>query len=181
METLHSPTPPGRHTAAELIALAAWIDQQLSDETADRQQIAENAAVKIRAITLRMPDAELARPSTADAGQRVTAAREFLTGARKRRVGELPPSLLMREDAELRRQLGHVLGYLGEVVVLDSDQLEVLGRALPDAIGYTDPPLHCEACDALPGDELCAECTAGLAAAGFYLGLARGLGIEVDR
>ncbi len=42
--------------------------------------------------------------------ERVTQAREFLDGARRRKVAELPPSLLIRECAELRRQLGQVLG-----------------------------------------------------------------------
>jgi hypothetical protein len=46
------------------------------------------------------------------ADQRVTAAREFLAGARRRKVDQLPPSLLMRECAELRRLLGQVLDVL---------------------------------------------------------------------
>ncbi len=48
------------------------------------------------------------------ADQRVTSAREFLAGARRRKVGQLPPSLLMRECAELRRLLGQVLDVLAE-------------------------------------------------------------------
>jgi hypothetical protein len=43
---------------------------------------------------------------------RVTAAREYLEGARRRKVTELPPSLLVREAAELRRALGQVLDVL---------------------------------------------------------------------
>lgn len=43
------------------------------------------------------------------ADQRITTAREFLSGARKRKVDQLPPSVLMRELAECRRQLGQVL------------------------------------------------------------------------
>jgi hypothetical protein len=46
------------------------------------------------------------------ADQRVTSAREFLSGARRRKVDQLPPSLLMRECAELRRLLGQVLDVL---------------------------------------------------------------------
>jgi hypothetical protein len=46
------------------------------------------------------------------ADQRVTAAREFLASARRRKVDQLPPSLLMRECAELRRLLGQVLDVL---------------------------------------------------------------------
>lgn len=40
--------------AAELANLAAWIDGQLADETADRQWIAETAAFRVRDITLAM-------------------------------------------------------------------------------------------------------------------------------
>jgi hypothetical protein len=40
----------------------------------------------------------------------IPAAREFLDGARKRPVDSLPPSVLARECAELRRILGQVLG-----------------------------------------------------------------------
>jgi hypothetical protein len=46
--------------------------------------------------------------------QRITAAAEYLDGARRRKVGELPPSLLVRECAELRRLLGQVLDVIGE-------------------------------------------------------------------
>ena len=44
----------GPDTAAELTALAGWIDEQLGDETADRQWIAESAAARVRDITLQM-------------------------------------------------------------------------------------------------------------------------------
>ena len=46
--------------------------------------------------------------------QRVISAREYLNGARRRKVDELPPTLLMREVAELRRLLASVLGVLAE-------------------------------------------------------------------
>ncbi|HEY2550099.1 MAG TPA: hypothetical protein VGI64_05940 [Streptosporangiaceae bacterium] len=46
---------------------------------------------------------------------RITQARDYLAGCRKRKLAELPPSLLLREAAELRRQLGQVLDVLGEV------------------------------------------------------------------
>ena len=48
----------GPDTAAELTSLAAWIDEQLGDETADRQWIAESAAAKVRDTTLQMLVAE---------------------------------------------------------------------------------------------------------------------------
>jgi len=46
--------------------------------------------------------------------QRVVYARDFLTGARRRKVAELPPSVLVRELAECRRQLGQILDVLDE-------------------------------------------------------------------
>jgi hypothetical protein len=49
---------------------------------------------------------------TADA--RVQLAREYLAGVRKHKVSTLPPSVLVRECAELRRQLGQVLDAIGE-------------------------------------------------------------------
>jgi hypothetical protein len=49
-------------TAAQLTALAAWIDDQLADESCDRQYVAESAASQVRGITLQMLGAaELAR------------------------------------------------------------------------------------------------------------------------
>jgi len=48
------------------------------------------------------------------ADQRVQLARDYLAGARRRPVEQLPPSLLMREVAELRRLLGQVLGVLAD-------------------------------------------------------------------
>ncbi|HCU96529.1 MAG TPA: hypothetical protein DHU96_28945 [Actinobacteria bacterium] len=46
--------------------------------------------------------------------QRVPMAREYLNGARRRRVTTLPPSILVRECAELRRQLGQVLNAIDD-------------------------------------------------------------------
>ncbi|HEV8274891.1 MAG TPA: hypothetical protein VGQ26_04235 [Streptosporangiaceae bacterium] len=48
------------------------------------------------------------------ADQRAETARDYLTAARKRSVEQMPPSLLMRECAELRRLLGQVFGVLAE-------------------------------------------------------------------
>lgn len=48
------------------------------------------------------------------ADPRVTAAREYLTGIRQHKVAALPPSVLVRECAELRRQLGQVLDAVGQ-------------------------------------------------------------------
>jgi len=41
--------------------------------------------------------------------QRITLAREYLDGVQQRDVLHLPPSALLRECAESRRQLGQVL------------------------------------------------------------------------
>jgi hypothetical protein len=46
--------------------------------------------------------------------QRITVAREYLAEARQRSVEQMPPTLLMREAAELRRLLGQVLAVLAE-------------------------------------------------------------------
>jgi hypothetical protein len=48
------------------------------------------------------------------AHQRVELARQFLAETQRRSVDKMPPSLLMREVAELRRVLGQVLGVLAE-------------------------------------------------------------------
>src|SRR5262249_47489350 len=56
-------------------------------------------------------------PVSAD--QRVELAREYLAGARRTGVGHLPPSVLMRECAELRRQLGVVLDVIDGHVCAD--------------------------------------------------------------
>jgi hypothetical protein len=68
----------GPDTAAELTALVGWIDEQLGDETADRQWIAESAAARVRDITLQMLGAaELARRSTAGPFETEAEAREL--------------------------------------------------------------------------------------------------------
>ena len=46
--------------------------------------------------------------------ERAELARRFLAEARQRGVEQLPPTLLMRECAELRRLLGQVLAVLAE-------------------------------------------------------------------
>jgi hypothetical protein len=56
------------------------------------------------------------------ADQRAELARQFLAEARQRSVDQLPPTVLMREVAELRRLLGQVLAVLAETV-RDRDDL----------------------------------------------------------
>lgn len=53
------------------------------------------------------------------ADQLVQLAREYLDGARRTGVDHLPPSVLMRECAELRRQLGVVLTVIDGHVCAD--------------------------------------------------------------
>ncbi len=105
--------------------------------------------------------------------QCLISAREFLAAARKRKVGELPPSLLMRECAELRRQLGQVLDVVDGAAV-------VFGLALADAITHRTPAADCTACDDHPAG-LCGDHAADLDRTDDYLHLAAELGIEVDR
>lgn len=117
------------------------------------------------------------------ADQRVTMAAEFLAGARKRKVAELPPSLLIREVAELRRQLGQVLDVAGHAIALDDGQREVLAQALADALDYRDLRVNsgqCHDCEEHPA-ALCEDHAADLELTDAYLALADELGIEVTR
>jgi len=61
-------------------------------------------------------------------------------------------------------------------VVLPPRQIEVLQRALADAVFYRDPPLHCADCEML--GRLCGQCAAGLSQARAYLALSRELRIS---
>jgi hypothetical protein len=53
------------------------------------------------------------------ADQRVELAREYLADVRRTGVDHLPPSVLMRECAELRRQLATVLAVIDGHVCAD--------------------------------------------------------------
>jgi hypothetical protein len=95
-----------------------------------------------------------------NADQRVTLAREYLTGTRRRKVDQLPPSVLMRELAETRRQLGQVLAVIaGQAASLDADQAAIVLSALEDASdGIRERAANCPACRSHPAD-LCDEDT----------------------
>src|SRR5262249_49535168 len=71
--------------------------------------------------------------------QRVTLARQYLAEVSGTSVEQLPPSVLMRECAELRRQLGQVLGAIGEAA---GDARDALGTEkageLPPEINPAD-------------------------------------------
>jgi hypothetical protein len=122
---------------------------------------------------------------------RVTRAREYLSGARRRKVTELPPPLLERECAELRRQVGQLLDVVDEAIALAADDSTgvwldgsatltpadvktVLG-ALDDGSEYKrDRANGCPDCAFTEGG-LCAACDSRLATATAYDVLARTL------
>ena len=55
--------------------------------------------------------------------QRITLAREYLAAARQRDIDHLPPSRLMTELAETRRQLGLVLAAYDDRQASETDTL----------------------------------------------------------
>ena len=57
-------------------------------------------------------------------------------------------------------------------------QREALAQALADAVSYRDPPVYCDACEALQ-DMLCEQCVVMLTRARAYLELGREIGVEV--
>jgi len=133
------------------------------------------------------------RPRTSD--QRVTYAREFLAGTRRRKVAELPPTVLARELAEARRVLGQLLDLVtdfedanvGEDVTrvtmwagyfIAPADVPAFDAALADAITYREPAAECAA----SGDEgLYPTHEADLERANAYRALARALDVEESR
>lgn len=126
------------------------------------------------------------------ADQRVQIAREYLAGARKRKVGELPPSLLIRECAEMRRLLGQVLDVVDEAALLAADDstgtwldgsatvapadLATVLDALHVAADHKrDLAAHCSECEIRP-EGLCPTCETRLDRADEYGKLAQLLG-----
>lgn len=172
--------------------------QQLDSEHADRQTIAEVAAERIRDLRQQLPGGSVPSPAD-DADKRITQAREFLASARKRKVSELPPSVLVRELAEARRQVGQLLtlvdDYEAEERLLTASYLtvsggahlvpadvEVLGQALADAIERRREHAagECADCDTGPAG-LCELAAGDLDQADAYVALAWSLGMGVDR
>lgn len=95
------------------------------------------------------------------ADQRVTLAREYLTGARQRDINYLPPSRMAAELAETRHQLGQVLAAI-------ADQAATVLAALEDASeGIRQRAAYCPACRRHPAD-LCEEDADRLARADAY-------------
>jgi hypothetical protein len=111
------------------------------------------------------------------ADQRVTLAREYLAGARQRDINHLPPSRLMSELAETRRQLGQVLAAVADQArPLTGAQLATVLGALEVAAEYKrDRAAACPDCEAHPA-ELCGTCEYRLATADDYDALAATLG-----
>ena len=103
------------------------------------------------------------------ADQRIALARDYLAGARQRDINYLPPSRLMAELAETRRQLGVVLAVIaGQAVAFDQDQAALVLSALEEAAGAArEIAAHCPDCDTAPAS-LCETCDARLARAAEY-------------
>ena len=93
-----------RAAAAELAALADWIDQRLDNEHADRQAICEDVVTQLR---------QLAAVDPVSADRRVDEARAYLEQARPRHDVLLPASVLTRMFYDLRR---HALELLAVIV-----------------------------------------------------------------
>jgi hypothetical protein len=114
------------------------------------------------------------------AAESVQYAREFLDGARNRPVPTLPPSVMMRELAETRRQLGIVLQVIeDQAAALTAADLATVLDALAVAAEYRRyrPSLTCEACTVHPAD-LCEACATDLDRADEYDQLAGRIGGE---
>jgi hypothetical protein len=116
------------------------------------------------------------------AGQRVTIAREYLDGIRRQKVGMLPPSVLVRECAELRRQLGQVLDVAGAGLVLPEAHLSTVLDALEDAatLRTERAAAYCVKCAEHPAGA-CDEHLDDLDAAERYRQLTRELGGSNER
>jgi hypothetical protein len=110
------------------------------------------------------------------ADQPVILARAYLAAARGRDINHLPPSRLMTELAETRRQLGQVLGAVADPAPpLSEAQLATVLDALDMAADYKrDRAATCPDCEAHPAG-LCDTCEYRLAAADEYDALAKTL------
>lgn len=114
----------------------------------------------------------------ADDEQRVTIAREYLADIRRTGVEQLPPSRLLIEAAESRRQLAIVLAVIdGQGVTLSGAQLVIILTALADAETYVTEraAAWCDACESAP-EGACTEHVEDLDQADVYRQLAREIG-----
>ena len=128
-------------------------------------------------MTIIMPDG-----TKLNEDPRTDAAREYLADAMySRPVTTLPPTVLMRELAETRRQLRIMLTVLDGQALTEALR-ETIRQALTDAVsnradGASGP---CAACDVHPAG-LCDDHTADIVLIDAYVAYARDLGIEVPR
>ena len=116
--------------------------------------------------------------SMSSADQRVTLARTYLADVARQHVDQLPPSVLARECAELRRQLGQVLAVVnGHAATLTGAQLGVVLAALNDAATFRERRAAewCDSCENAP-DGACDMHVEDLDSVGEYRQLARELG-----
>jgi hypothetical protein len=118
--------------AASLTALAEWIEDNLGDELASRQAVAEHALAEVRALAGRVTSI-----ADAAADQRVTAAREYLAAVRPHKVHERSRDQLVREAAELRKMLGQVLDYVGYLDALGASPMST--AVAPDGSAVLAP------------------------------------------
>jgi hypothetical protein len=90
--------------------------------------------------------------------ERAELARRYLAEVSAVGVEQLPPTVLMREVAELRRLLASVLAIIGDqAAALDEDQAATVMAALDDASeGIRERAAWCPACRAHPA-ALCDE------------------------
>jgi hypothetical protein len=104
-------------------------------------------------------------------GDAVSLARDYLADVSQHPVTGLPPSVLVRELAETRRQLGCVLDAIGAGLLLDEDQAQTVAAAADDAIeGIRDRVTHCGECTSSVAG-LCDGCAARLCRAEAYFAL----------
>jgi hypothetical protein len=175
----------GPEAATELTSLAGWISEQLADEAADRQWIAETAAAKVRDITLQMlgaaeldrrrVPAELSARRTAAAAVRGDFEREWHGYSMQ---GGAEPAWQVWAQ-RLSESVASLLDAPAETA-LTGLQREVLAQALADAIEYRTPGADCADCDDSPAG-LCEDHAADLDRTDACLALARVLGIEAER
>jgi hypothetical protein len=112
-----------------------------------------------------------------EASQSIALAREYARGARSRPIDQLPPSRLMAELAETRRQLGLVIGAVGTIehLALTEAQRTTVLDALDVAAGCKrGRAADCPDCEASPS-ELYSSCEYRLARADEYDALAKTL------
>lgn len=66
-------------------------------------------------------------------------------------------------------------------LTVSHEQRQLLQNALADAVYYRDPPVKCDACEALNDEtKLCGECAELLARSSAYLDLGNELGMTVS-